>query len=189
MEYELYHYGVLGMKWGIRKARKNGIQYTYKSHGQKKWEKKLAKERQKGKDTSKAERKLAAYKTRDSRRQIKAVVKQRSKDPTYKKAYDEYLSKQDMASHAVKARRERKIEDFKIGAKETVSGVANTLMGNPGRAAGTVAFMTTAALAAHKYGIDKMILQKAKMAFNDARQFVQNRDLRLKVEKILNSKR
>lgn len=66
---ELYHYGVLGMKWGIRKARKNGTTYTYKSHGQKKWEKKLAKERQEGKDTSKAERKLAAYKTRDSHRQ------------------------------------------------------------------------------------------------------------------------
>lgn len=66
---ELYHYGVLGMKWGIRKARKNGTTYTYKSHGQKKWEKKLAKAQQKGKDTSKAERKLAAYKTRDSRRQ------------------------------------------------------------------------------------------------------------------------
>ena len=62
-------------------------------------------------------------------------------------------------------------------------------MGNPGRAAGTVAFMTTAALAAHKYGIDKMIMQKAKMAFNDAKQFVQNRDLRRKVEEILNSKR
>ena len=94
-----------------------------------------------------------------------------------------------MASHAVKARRERKREDFKIGAKETVRGVANTLMGNPGRAAGTIAFMTTAALAAHKYGIDKMLLQKAKMTFDDARQFVRNRDLQRKVQQILNSKR
>ena len=165
---ELYHFGVKGMKWGVRKQRY------------------LAK-----KDAKETARAKMYYGDGAGvrRRQIKAVVKQRSKDPTYKKAYDEYLSKQDMASHAVKARRERKREDFKIGAKETVRGVANTLMGNPARAAGTVAFMTTAALTAHKYGIDKMIMQKAKMAFNDARQFVQNRDLRRKVEKILNSKR
>ena len=33
---ELYHYGVLGMKWGVKRARKNGASYVYKSHGQKK---------------------------------------------------------------------------------------------------------------------------------------------------------
>lgn len=68
-DYELYHYGVLGMKWGIRKARKKGVEYAYKSHGQKKWEKKLAKAQRKGKDTSKAESKLATYKERDKARQ------------------------------------------------------------------------------------------------------------------------
>lgn len=34
-EDELYHYGVLGMKWGMRKAHTKGIEYAYKSHGQK----------------------------------------------------------------------------------------------------------------------------------------------------------
>lgn len=28
---ELYHYGVLGMRWGIHRARKKGTDYTYKS--------------------------------------------------------------------------------------------------------------------------------------------------------------
>lgn len=37
---ELYHYGVLGMKWGRRKARKSGGSYKYKSHTTKKYEKK-----------------------------------------------------------------------------------------------------------------------------------------------------
>ena len=165
---ELYHFGIKGMKWGVRKQ-----QYLAK------------------KDAKETARAKMYYGDGAGvrRRQIKTVVEQRSKDPTYKKAYNEYLSKQDMASHAVKARRERKREDFKNGAKKTVRGVANTLMGNPGRAAGTVALMTTAALAAHKYGIDKMIMQILKKDFDDARQFVQNSDLRRKVEEILNSKR
>ena len=40
---ELYHYGVLGMKWGIRRAAKKGTTYTYKSHTTKKYEKKYQK--------------------------------------------------------------------------------------------------------------------------------------------------
>lgn len=35
---ELYHYGVLGMKWGIRRADRTGGSYSYKSHSTKKWE-------------------------------------------------------------------------------------------------------------------------------------------------------
>lgn len=68
-EYELYHYGVLGMKWGIRKARKRGTNYVYKSHGQKKWERKLAKAQKQGTDTTEATNKLATYKARDRARQ------------------------------------------------------------------------------------------------------------------------
>lgn len=45
---ELYHYGVLGMKWGVRRARKNGTAYTYRSHGTKKYAKKAEAARQAG---------------------------------------------------------------------------------------------------------------------------------------------
>ena len=69
---ELKHYGVIGMKWGQRKAQKAGTSYTYKSHGQKKWEKKLAKAKgtpDNEKALSKAKTKLEFYKKRDENRQ------------------------------------------------------------------------------------------------------------------------
>lgn len=72
---ELYHYGVLGMRWGMRKARKQGSDYTYKSHGQKKWEKKVNKMQTKGRDKYKikqAQRKLDTFKKRDRNRQTYA---------------------------------------------------------------------------------------------------------------------
>lgn len=71
MSNELYHYGVLGMKWGIHKARKNGVEYSYKSMGQKKYEKKIAKLKERGK-TAKAEQAtytLNQLKNRDKNRE------------------------------------------------------------------------------------------------------------------------
>lgn len=40
---ELYHYGILGMKWGMRRAYNKGVNYQYRSHGQKKYAKKMEK--------------------------------------------------------------------------------------------------------------------------------------------------
>lgn len=45
---ELTHYGVVGMKWGVRRARKKGETYTYKSHGTKKYARKAEKARKAG---------------------------------------------------------------------------------------------------------------------------------------------
>ena len=72
---ELAHYGVLGMKWGIRRASKKGETYTYKSHGQKKWEKKYTKRlnsQKNPKKTQQAKEKLDLYKARDKNRQYYA---------------------------------------------------------------------------------------------------------------------
>ena len=45
---ELQHYGVLGMKWGVRRARKNNTTYTYTSMGTKQYAKKAEKYRKAG---------------------------------------------------------------------------------------------------------------------------------------------
>ena len=69
---ELYHYGVVGMKWGIRRAKKRGETYKYKSFGQKHYEKKLAKQTAKGASAEKiaqTKSNLQMTKTRDKARQ------------------------------------------------------------------------------------------------------------------------
>lgn len=52
---ELKHYGVVGMKWGVRRARSKGSTYTYTSHGTKKYAKKANQYRKHG-DIEKAKK-------------------------------------------------------------------------------------------------------------------------------------
>lgn len=75
---ELYHFGVLGMRWHMRKAAVNGQAYDYKSHGQKKYQKKVNNFAYKNegktlnlkqeKKFDKLKNKLEAYKLRDKSR-------------------------------------------------------------------------------------------------------------------------
>lgn len=80
---ELMHYGIKGMKWGVRRrARRDAKEYTqakmYYGEG-----------------------------AGNRRKLVKATVKARSKDPFYKSEFDKAVANTDMSKRASQARRQR----------------------------------------------------------------------------------
>jgi len=138
---ELYHYGIKGMKWGVRKAQK------------------LAK-----KDAKEFARAKMFYGegAGNRRKLIKNTVKERSKDPNYKKAFDEALAKQDMADHAIKAQRERKRKDAKKFAGKTARGTYHTIMKDGAQVSAFVGTTAAAIGVLHATGTDKKIVDAGK---------------------------
>lgn len=135
---ELCHYGVKGMKWGVRKqqslAKKDAKEY--------------------------ARAKMFYGEGAGNRRKlIRSTVNQRSKEEVYKKAFDEALAKQDMASHATKARHERSRKDLRNKTGKTGRGVINIVNGHPERA-GAALIATYGILKVS--GLDKKILELGK---------------------------
>lgn len=146
---ELYHYGVLGMKWGVRHDRKK-VGSSATRHA-----KKDAKEY--------ARAKMFYGEGAGTRRKlIKNTVNQRSKDPAYKEAFDKALAKQDMAKHAKKAKTERKVKDTKNKTVKTGKGIINIVTGHPERlGAGMVAAYGIYKLG-QKTGVNRAIANAAK---------------------------
>ena len=112
---ELMHYGVKGMKWGVRRrARRDAKEYTqakmYYGEG-----------------------------AGNRRKLIKATVKARSKDPFYKSEFDKAVANTDMGKRASQARRQRGRKNARNSAGKTVRGVGNIATGNVGRAGGALA--------------------------------------------------
>ena len=141
---ELYHYGVKGMKWGVRKDRA--------SFGTRRKAKKDAKEY--------ARAKMFYGEGAGNRRKlIKATVAERSKDPMYKAEFEKRLAQQDMAKHASAAKRERKVKTAGSTTAKTARGLVNAAMGNIGRASATAAAIYTVA---HATGADQKVAEYAK---------------------------
>ena len=114
----LAHYGVKGMKWGVRKDRGGAPRATV---------------RRAKKDADEfAKAKMFYGEGAGTRRKlIKAQVEARSKnDPAYKQAFDEALSNQNMAKRANQAHGARKRADAKKSVKKTSKGIGHVLRGN-----------------------------------------------------------
>ena len=150
-EDELYHYGVKGMKWGVRKnSDRTSISTKHKA-------KKDAKEY--------ARAKMYYGEGAGNRRKlIKATVDERSKDPKYKAEFDKNLAKQDMSKHASAAKRERVAKTTVSKTTKTARGLVHAAMGNIGRASATAA---TIYMMAHATGADKIIAEYAQTKIKD----------------------
>ena len=151
----LSHYGVKGMKWGVRHDRPEGVSRRTSREAQKD-----AKEFTRAKmfygDGAGTRRKL-----------IKATVNAKSKDPNYKKAFDYYVDNTDMAKRAEQARSERKRKNVASSTKKTARGIVNVATGNASRAGATVAGAAAAYGLAYQMGMvpaPKVVATKAYQA-------------------------
>lgn len=156
---ELYHFGVKGMKWGVRRAERNT-------------------RKQARKDAQETARSKMYYGEGAGvrRRNINSVVKQRSKDPTYKKAFDEEYSKQDMGKARRDAERQRKttdrVEPIKTGIARGAKKAVRAGTKAVAFAATTAAGVATSYYISHPDEAKQMvnsIAQKASNAINKAR--------------------
>ena len=110
----LMHFGVKGMKWGVRKESIPGVS-ARTSREAKKDATEFAKAKMFFGEGAGTRRKL-----------IKAQVESKSaKDPSYKKAFDHHLGNQDLGKRASQARGERKRKDVAKTTAKTARGVKN----------------------------------------------------------------
>ena len=121
---ELVHYGVLGMKWGVRKE-----------------EKKLRKAATK--DAQKYAKAKMAYGQGAGiqRRHVKAELEKKMKDPKYKKSFEDALESINYTKATRQARRWRKTQDVKNQTTRSTKAVARTLTGTSSLAAAAILYM------------------------------------------------
>lgn len=133
---ELFHYGVLGMKWGVRKDRDGPAGVSRRTN------------RTAKKDANEYAKAQMFYGegAGTRRKLIGAQVKSRSKDPSYKKAFDYHSDKQDLGKRASQARGERKRKDVVKGVGKTARGVKNLAL----QTGAPVAVSSMAVYAAYK---------------------------------------
>lgn len=124
----LEHFGVKGMKWGVRKDRAHGVSKHVDNHARKDAEE-FARARSFYGEGAGTRRKL-----------IKQTVEAKSKNlPGYKQAFDHHLERQDMSKHASKAVSERNRKDRRTKTKQRAGYLARRATGEMGTQAAFVA--------------------------------------------------
>ena len=136
----LEHYGVKGMKWGVRREAKRDAN-------------KFAKAKMYYGEGAGTQRKL-----------IKATVEsKRKKDSQYGEAFDYYMDNQNMATRAQQARTKRRMTDATNSVRKTARGIDHIVSGNYIYASAAGAAIV---LAAELTGADKVVVKAAKTAYN-----------------------
>ena len=135
----LAHFGTKGMRWGVRKAERDGVSRST--------------DRTARKDAEEfARAKMFFGEGAGTRRKlINKTVEARSKnDPNYAKAFQKHLAAQDLSVHASKARSERASTDRKDRTKKRAGYLARRFTGEMGTqaaftaiAVGGVAFLAS----------------------------------------------
>lgn len=168
MSDHLQHFGVKGMKWGVRRDNSSGSLGTPRKT-----------EREAKKDAEEFTRaKLYYGEGAGTRRKlIKNTVEAKSKrDPAYKEAFDRHVANTDLAKRASQARAERKSTDRKNSAKKTVRGFRHVLNGNSQYASATAAILAGGYLYARKNGIDQQVYNAAKQKYSNLKNNKSNMD-------------
>lgn len=162
----LEHFGVKGMKWGVRRearrdAKESARAKMYYGEG-------------------------AGVR----RRNINAIVKQKSKDPTYKDEYEKAYAKQDLSKARRSAQRQRTVTDKTKGFRQGAGRVGRAITREATAAVGFAA--ATAASAAISYAIKNpaetkafiqnagnMVSAEAKIGATIGKAFLRNRGFNL----------
>lgn len=157
-EEALIHFGVKGMKWGVRKDDDGPEGVPKKTN-------KAAKAD--AEEFTKA--KLFYGEGAGTRRKlIKAKVEARSaKDQLYKKAFDHHVAKTDLGKRAKQATKTRKRTDRKNAVKKTGKGVGHITRGNSQYANTAAVAAVGAAGYAHRKGLDKKAMNAGKDFLNN----------------------
>ena len=161
----LEHHGVRGMKWGVhRSGALAGVS------------KRTSREAHKDANEFAKAKMFYGEGAGNRRKLIKATVEAKArKSPDYKKAFDHHLANQDMEKRASQARSTRKRRDVSKGTMKTARGVHRIFTGGMGSVSLAATVVAGGAVWAHKAGIDKMLLDKAKVGMNEAKRANQRR--------------
>ena len=120
---ELYHHGIKGQRWGVRRYQNADGSLT--PAGMRHYN------RQAKEDAKEYARAKMFYGegAGTRRKLIKAKVNERSKNEYYKKQFDSYLETQNMEKHAKAATSERHRKDVANTTKKTARGIKNLALG------------------------------------------------------------